>query len=786
MKGVTLFFRIAICSIIFILVVCGLAHGQDLGLSIDGDVISETLLDDGFEDGTLSPFTDGGDAAWSVQSAIVFEGVNAARSGSLIPGESTFMSYVISSTESYEVIFWYRLQSITDFDQFTFSANGDVLFENSGIQGWKKQAFDRPPGTDTLTWQLNKGLLFFNSYVVIDAIQIRSTSGMVFQLRDGTEGFGKILISDSEGKAYWKDANTLFDQNELPIIAEGSDRQGFIARSNTEEGILSKSNEYGLVSLNNTAYGIRSDSNNFGGYIGENNLGPGFTSGANSNEGFLAFSNGTDGYSSISNGRHGYRAGQNVSAGFYAEANPVGIELNNNALHGAIARENGATGYYALHNGASGFRADSNAMSGFLAFNNQGNGFWAVQSGDDGFVAEQNNSHGFVSKENSGDGFYACDHSTGYGYKAVNNQSGFSADSNDMFGVSALANQFGYYAAHNVGSGFLSFFDFQGFAAQSSLSHGFRSVASEINGYEAQVNGNYGFYAHQNVSDGFVSRNHSGNNGFRAIENNIGFSADSNNLDGFNSEHNQRYGFRAANNGDDGFISVSNNEEGYFAASNVLSGIFSTANGMHGVQSTNNTMDGIYSFNNAGDEGYFAGTVTVTGALSKGSGSFKIDHPLDPENKYLYHSFVESPDMMNVYNGNIITDEAGFATVLMPEWFDALNRDFRYQLTVIGSFAQAIIKEKLSNNQFIIQTDKPAIEVSWQITGIRHDPYAKQNRIQVEVEKEAEYRGRYLHPDAYEKPFEESHEFVKLGHKTLEEIYVESSKQPQKHAARPK
>ena len=73
------------------------------------------------------------------------------------------------------------------------------------------------------------------------------------------------------------------------------------------------------------------------------------------------------------------------------------------------------------------------------------------------------------------------------------------------------------------------------------------------------------------------------------------------------------------------------------------------------------------------------------GNLSKGSGTFKIDHPLDPENKYLIHSFVESPDMMNVYNGNVILDENGEATITMEDWFDVLNRDFRYQLTSIGA-----------------------------------------------------------------------------------------------------
>ena len=150
------------------------------------------------------------------------------------------------------------------------------------------------------------------------------------------------------------------------------------------------------------------------------------------------------------------------------------------------------------------------------------------------------------------------------------------------------------------------------------------------------------------------------------------------------------------------------------------------------------------------------GNVSVTNTLSKGGGSFKIDHPLDPENKYLYHSFVESPDMMNVYNGNITTDASGTAVVAMPEWFDALNRDFRYQLTVIGEFAQAIVGEKMRRNKFTIKTDKPNVEVSWQVTGIRKDAWANQNRIPVEEAKAAEDRGHYLHPAAFGRKQAES------------------------------
>jgi trimeric autotransporter adhesin len=158
----------------------------------------------------------------------------------------------------------------------------------------------------------------------------------------------------------------------------------------------------------------------------------------------------------------------------------------------------------------------------------------------------------------------------------------------------------------------------------------------------------------------------------------------------------------------------------------------------------------------AGLAGRFDGDVLVTGKLVKGSGSFKIDHPLDPANRYLSHSFVESPDMMNIYNGNVTTDRNGEALVELPGYFDALNRDFRYQLTVIGTFAQGIVAEKVKENHFRIKTSLPNVEVSWQVTGIRQDAYANRNRISVEEDKPERERGFYLHPDALDQSAEKS------------------------------
>ncbi len=147
--------------------------------------------------------------------------------------------------------------------------------------------------------------------------------------------------------------------------------------------------------------------------------------------------------------------------------------------------------------------------------------------------------------------------------------------------------------------------------------------------------------------------------------------------------------------------------------------------------------------------------LTVSGNLTKGSGSFKIDHPTEPENKYLYHSFVESPDMMNVYNGNVILNDKGEACIQLPEWFESLNRDFRYQLTAVGAPGPNLfIAEKISSNKFKIGGGNPGMEVSWQVTGIRKDPYANAHRITVEEEKLASEKGYYLHPEAYGQPKE--------------------------------
>jgi hypothetical protein len=179
-------------------------------------------------------------------------------------------------------------------------------------------------------------------------------------------------------------------------------------------------------------------------------------------------------------------------------------------------------------------------------------------------------------------------------------------------------------------------------------------------------------------------------------------------------------------------------------------GVYGVASSGYGVYGYSSTGVGVYG--SGATAGIFSGNVTVTGTLSKGGGAFKIDHPLDPANKYLYHSFVESPDMKNVYDGIVTLDAKGEATITLPDWFEALNKEFRYQLTCIGDFAQVYVAQKISGSRFKIAGGKAGLEVSWQVTGIRKDAFAEKHRIPLEEVKKAGERGRYMHPEAFGLP----------------------------------
>jgi hypothetical protein len=138
---------------------------------------------------------------------------------------------------------------------------------------------------------------------------------------------------------------------------------------------------------------------------------------------------------------------------------------------------------------------------------------------------------------------------------------------------------------------------------------------------------------------------------------------------------------------------------------------------------------------------------TRVGALSKTSGTFTIDHPLDPENKILNHYFVESPEMVLIYRGSAVIGPNGTVVVHLPDYFDALNKSPMIQLTGVKS-NDVWVEEEVKNNEFAIG-GKPGIKVYWTVTGERKDPSAEITKIIMPVEqaKGTELAGRSLDDD---------------------------------------
>jgi hypothetical protein len=158
---------------------------------------------------------------------------------------------------------------------------------------------------------------------------------------------------------------------------------------------------------------------------------------------------------------------------------------------------------------------------------------------------------------------------------------------------------------------------------------------------------------------------------------------------------------------------------------------------------------GVWGISSSGQAGLFQGDVSVSGTISAASKDFKIDHPLEPADKYLVHASVESSELKTIYDGTVLLDGNGEALVQLPNWFEALNGDFRYQLTCVGGYAPVYIAQKIRSNSFKIAGGSPGLEVSWQVTGVRHDAYARAHPLVVEAEKPARDRGYYLHPELH-------------------------------------
>jgi hypothetical protein len=303
-----------------------------------------------------------------------------------------------------------------------------------------------------------------------------------------------------------------------------------------------------------------------------------------------------------------------------------------------------------------------------------------------------------------------------------------------VLGTCGSSTGFGVQGANNSGVGVKGNSDSAVGVDGSSTSRvgvrGFSSESTGVFGHSADDNGN-GVY-------GTVgSSGHSGPQG-------IGVAGDTFNTDGTGV---QGRSFSSGN----GVYGSSPNGVGVLAHTTsgiAVDGISESGTAVYGHRK--DTYDPINAPNSVA--GYFDGGIKVV----NGPKAFQIDHPLDPQNKYLVHNAVESSEMKNVYDGVARLDKEGTAWVELPEWFEALNGDFRYQLTAVGGSAPELhVAEEVSENRFKIAGGEEGMKVCWQVTGSRKDPWAAANPFEVEQEKPEEERGRYLEPSLYDAPEEQ-------------------------------
>ena len=296
------------------------------------------------------------------------------------------------------------------------------------------------------------------------------------------------------------------------------------------------------------------------------------------------------------------------------------------------------------------------------------------------------------------------------------------------------------------------------------------------------TSGGWGVYGNSPTGSGVVGTSNTWTGVYGESVSAFGVWGKSNTGSGIVGESNTWVGVYGQSNDNSGVWGKSTNGYGVYGESQNgdAGGVYGNSNTGIGVVGKSGSYMGVYgesiqyglrgkgrygvfgeSLDAEGWAGYFVGKVSVFGDFYANTKNFKIDHPLDPANKYLIHSCVESSERKNIYDGNVITDANGLAIVELPGYFEALNIDYRYQLTTIGQPAQAWIESEIQNNHFVIRTDKPNLKVSWQVTGIRDDPYAKNHPFIVEQEKDEKDKGKYLRPELFGQPEEKGINNVK-------------------------
>jgi hypothetical protein len=344
------------------------------------------------------------------------------------------------------------------------------------------------------------------------------------------------------------------------------------------------------------------------------------------------------------------------------------------------------------------------------------------------------NGYGVYGQSSTNDAVHGADSNNGAaGVSGINSANGYgvygsSATGTGVWGVSGASSSSGVYGANSTGAigelGNPSGYGVYGSSSSSDGVHGASSSSSDSAVAGIESAGGYGVYGSSATGTGVAGINVGGSSNSPGV-----------------------YGSNASG----AFGELGSSPDNPSGSGTLPTGLYADGG-------SSNIGIGVMAAGNLW-AAYFAGNVDAEGYLSTADLRVQIDDPVDPANKYLNHAAVASDEHLDIYSGNVTTDGNGSATVVVPAWFTQLNTDFRYQLTCVGQFAQAIVAQEIDNDRFIIATDKPNVKVSWLIAATRNDPDTLDKAFSVEQDKPASAAGTYIDPEAYGQPASQQQDY---------------------------
>ncbi|PHS05813.1 MAG: hypothetical protein COA88_11675 [Kordia sp.] len=166
-------------------------------------------LDEGFESNTLGTLTSGGDVPWITTSAAgeYNSGSIGSKNDVIVKDQNSWLAYTTTIPATGGNISFAVSSDCLTMDKLTFTIDGVEKEQWSGVaKPWKNFSLPLIAGTYTFKWEFNKisNGTFYSDAAFLDDIKITTNASPTLQIKDGNNYPEKLLTSDANGVATWK------------------------------------------------------------------------------------------------------------------------------------------------------------------------------------------------------------------------------------------------------------------------------------------------------------------------------------------------------------------------------------------------------------------------------------------------------------------------------------------------------------------------------------------------------------------------------------------------------